>query len=153
MRHRRHLDRGPGRARLTHWACIHDPVIRVFRHKAFRQVVSWLALLAMALVVVMPAVSRVMPMTASMPSMQGMAEACPQRTGEEKHPAPGHPADPTDRCGYCVLFGHQSILASSHVLHLLPAAPGAAESTPLPVRRKDATRRLSADPRGPPRIA
>jgi Protein of unknown function (DUF2946). len=106
----------------------------------------------MALIVVMPAVSRVMPMTASMPSMQGMADACPQRMAGEKHPAPDNPADPTDRCGYCVLLGHQSILVSGHVLHLLPAAPGVAESTPLRVRRMDATQRLSADPRGPPRI-
>ena len=100
----------------------------------------------MALIVVMPVISRVMPMTASMP---GMGDTCPQRMAGEKRPAP---ADPTDRWGYCVLLGHQSILASSQVLHLLPAAPGVAESTPLRVRRMDATPRLSADPRGPPPI-
>ena len=123
----------------------------MFRRKASRQVVSWLALLAMALIVVMPVISRVMPMPMT-GSMQGMGDACPQRMAGEKHPAPADPADSTDRCGYCVLLGHQSILASSQVLHLLPAAPGVAESTSLRVRRMDATPRLSADPRGPPRI-
>jgi hypothetical protein len=121
----------------------------VFRRKASRQVVSWLALLAMALIVMMPVISRVMPMTGS---MQGMGGACPHRMGGKKHPAPNHLADPTDRCGYCVLLDHQSILAASHVSYLLPAAPIVAESTPIRVRRMDATPRLSADPRGPPRI-
>jgi hypothetical protein len=105
----------------------------------------------MALIVVMPAISRVMPMTMT-GSMPGMGDACPHRMAGEKHPAPDHPADPTARCGYCVLLGHQSILGASHVSYLLPAAPIVAESTPIRVRRMDATPRLSADPRGPPRI-
>ena len=107
-------------------------------------------MLAMALIVVMPAVSRVMPMSGPMP---GMEMPCPQHHAETQHPASPHsPTDPTDRCGYCVLLNHAPLLASGDVLHFVPVAPNLPV---LVVARADdayASPILSANPRGPPRI-
>jgi hypothetical protein len=110
-------------------------------------------MLAMALIVVMPAISRVMPMTMTMSSMPGMDAPCPvhDHQASTKHPdSPSAPADPMARCGYCVLLSHTPILASSIIIHVVPAAPDVATPTiALPGDRSEAPL-LSADPRGPP---
>jgi hypothetical protein len=107
-------------------------------------------MLAMALIVVMPAISRVMPMTAAMP---GMDAPCPHhdQQASTKHPdAPSEPADPMARCGYCVLLSHTPLLSSGVIVHIVPAAPDVAVvAVALPVDRSEAPL-LSADPRGPP---
>jgi hypothetical protein len=124
--------------------------ILVLRQKVSRQCVAWLALLAMAFIVVMPAISRVMPMDGAMP---GMGAPCPEHQAATKHPvSPNGPTDPTDKCGYCVLLNHAPLLASGKVLHLLPVAPNPA--APVVARADDAYTSpiLSANPRGPPRI-
>ena len=123
----------------------------MLQRKPSRQLVAWLALLAIALIVVMPAVSRVMPMSASMP---GMGASCPEHQAGTKHPdSPSSPSDPTDKCGYCVLLNHAPLLASGKVLHLLPVAPNPA--VPIVARADDAYASpiLSANPRGPPHVA
>jgi Protein of unknown function (DUF2946) len=108
-------------------------------------------MLAMALIVVMPAISRVMPMSGPMP---GLDASCPYHQAEAtKHPvAPDSPADPTAKCGYCVLLNHAPLLATGDVLHFLPAVPNLA--APAVARADDAYTSpiLSANPRGPPRI-
>nr|WP_279236964.1 DUF2946 domain-containing protein [Dyella sp. RRB7] len=112
-------------------------------------------MLAMALIVVMPAVSRVMPMDAPMPgAMMGMGAACPDHGAGMTHAgtpdrAPAHAAD---RCGYCVLFDHHSVLASGKLLHQLPVAPGVAVPVVAAVDDAYASPILSAHPRGPPRL-
>lgn len=107
-------------------------------------------MLAMALIVVMPAVSRVMPMSGAMP---GMDSSCPQHHAETHHPAsPHNPADPTDRCGYCVLLNHAPLLASGEVLHLVPVVPNLTVSVVARADDAYASPILSAKPRGPPRI-
>jgi hypothetical protein len=122
----------------------------VIRLGSSRRYIAWLAMLAMALIVVMPAISRVMPMTGAMP---GMDMPCPDhdQQASTKHPdSPNTPADPMARCGYCVLLSHTPILASSIVVHIVPAAPNvAAPVITLPSDRSEAPL-LSADPRGPP---
>jgi hypothetical protein len=130
----------------------------VLRLKSSRRYVAWLALLAMALIVVMPAISRVMPMDsmAGMPGMSGMTStdvACPHHDlqAATKHPeAPSAPADPMARCGYCVLLSHTPILASSVVVHVVPAAPNVANPVEALPRDRSEAPLLSADPRGPP---
>jgi hypothetical protein len=110
-------------------------------------------MLAMALIVVMPAVSRVMPMDAPMMgAMMGMDAACPGHMAGMQHAAtPSRaPAHATDRCGYCVLFDHHSVLASGKVLHLLPIAPDVAVPVLAAVDDAYASPILSAHPRGPP---
>ncbi|WP_266182563.1 DUF2946 family protein [Dyella humicola] len=107
-------------------------------------------MLAMMLIVVMPAISRSLPTTGPMP---GIDDACPFHLTEAKHPAlPDSPADSTERCGYCVLLNHNALLASGKVLHLLPVAPS--PSVPVLARADDAYASpiLSAPPRGPPLI-
>ncbi len=107
-------------------------------------------MLAMMLIVVMPAISRSMPMPGSMP---GMDDGCPHHLAGTGHPAsPDGPADSTERCGYCVLLNHNSLLASSKVLHLLPAAPSPAAPVLAMADDAYASPILSAHPRGPPLI-
>jgi len=116
-----------------------------------RHYVAWLAMLAMALIVVMPAISRVMPMGGAMP---GMDAACAQHMAGSKHPgAPDSPSDPTAKCGYCVLLHHLPVLPTGAQPRLLPALPS--QSAPALARVDDAyvLPILSARPRGPPRIA
>jgi hypothetical protein len=124
----------------------------VVRLRTSRLYVAWLAMLAMALIVVMPAISRVMPMTGAMP---GMDASCPyhDHQASTRHPdAPGTPADPTERCGYCVLLSHTPLLTANVIVHVVPAAPNvAAPVVALPADRSE-TPQLSADPRGPPSL-
>lgn len=108
----------------------------------------------MALVVVAPAISRVLPMPADMHAAMGAD--CPHGMAMDAHagqPSPDHPADATDRCGYCVLLDQQSLLLSASVPLLLPwlPAPLATPNPALPIA--DNTPTLSADPRGPPLLA
>lgn len=120
--------------------------------------ISWLAWLAMAFVVVAPLVSRVMPMHSAMQDMAGMVSMmgndCPHATTGTDHPAtPDHSADATDRCGYCVLLDHQSLLATHAILHLPPAPPRAFMQVSLHEADVQKTPLQDARPRGPPYIA
>ncbi|WP_268991950.1 DUF2946 domain-containing protein [Dyella choica] len=106
-------------------------------------------MLAMAFIVVMPVVSRTMPMTGAMPGMDGacLEHAAP---GARQQGSPHAPADPMARCGYCFLLHHSPLVGSSTLVHLVPATPPSAVSTAaLPSDRPYAPL-LSADPRGPP---
>lgn len=120
--------------------------------------VSWLAWLAMAFIVVVPLVSRVMAMHAAMQDMQGMASMmgsdCPHAMANNDHPAtPDHPADPTDRCCYCVLLDHQSLIAAHVILHLLPAPPRSFTAVALHEAELRSTPNQDARPRGPPNLS
>jgi hypothetical protein len=106
-------------------------------------------MLAMAFIVGMPVVSRLMPMTGAMP---GMGEPCPEHAAlAARQPGSPHtPLDPMERCGYCFLLHHSPLLGSSMVVHRLPAPP---EPSILAVALPSVgstTPLLSADPRGPP---
>lgn len=123
--------------------------IAVRRLMGSHRFVAWLAVVALALVVVMPAVSRVMPMTGSMPGMDG---ACPGHLarGATPSPPPHLPAHPTDRCGYCLLLHHSPLLGSGAIAYLIPEPPRrTAIEVALPAGKPGASS-LSADPRGPP---
>ena len=107
-------------------------------------------MLAMLLIVVMPAISRSMPMTGP---MLGQDDTCPYHVAGTRHPiSPDSPAASTERCGYCVLLDHNSLLASGKVLHSLPVAPS--PIVPVLAIGDDAYASpiLSAHPRGPPVI-
>jgi hypothetical protein len=104
----------------------------------------------MLLIVVMPAISRSMPITGPLP---GLDDACPYHVAGTRHPvSPDDPAASTERCGYCVLLDHNSLLVSGKVLHLLPLAPS--PGVPVLAMADDAYASpiLSAHPRGPPLI-
>jgi hypothetical protein len=110
---------------------------------------AWLAMLAMAFIVGMPVVSRLMPMSGAMP---GMGEPCPEHAAlAAKQPGSPHtPVDPMERCGYCFLLHHSPLLDSGVVVHVLPASPEPGILVvALPGVRSNAPV-LSADPRGPP---
>jgi hypothetical protein len=121
----------------------------VLRLKASHRYVAWLAMLAMTFIVVMPVVSRMMPMSGAMPGMDG---PCPEHVAAlAKHPGSPHtPVDPMERCGYCYLLHHTPLLGSSTLVHLVPTAPEPNVPTvALPAGGPHAPL-LSADPRGPP---
>ena len=110
--------------------------------------VAWLALAAMVLLTVMPAVSRSMPMSTG---MGGMDAGCVTKVGNHAHPdIPSSPDDPTTKCGYCILLAHTPFVGMGALfLHLPPLRPAsplnavASQSAPF-------ARLLSARPRGPP---
>lgn len=108
-------------------------------------------MLAMALIVVMPVLSRALPM-AAMPGMDG---DCPvhQMAGAKQPNSPHAPVDPTERCGYCFLLNHTPPLASGAAVHLATVAPAASVARFHRIDERPASPRLSADPRGPPRAA
>ena len=107
---------------------------------------TWLATLAMLLIVVMPVLSR------TMPAMPGMAGDCPDhQAASATHPhAPQAPADPTERCGYCYLLHHTPPLTPDVVVYQAALTPLAAVASAQRISTKPASPRLSADPRGPP---
>jgi hypothetical protein len=132
------------------------PVDRVLRRKAKRQPLAWLAWLAMALLIVAPLVSHVLPASASMAHAAHamMGADCPHGTMDGGHASRRDGTqDPTDCCGYCVLFGQQSLLATCVILHLLPAAPREAVAVVYRLPSLEPPARLWARPRGPPRLA
>ncbi|GAB2576195.1 hypothetical protein GCM10027066_18970 [Dyella jejuensis] len=102
----------------------------------------------MLLIVLMPVVSRSMPMTGA---MTGMAADCAMHAEHAGHQQPGHPEDPTARCGYCVLFMHTPAigfmapptLPPADLVSFTPTAKPSPGTLPAPL--------LSAHPRGPPR--
>jgi hypothetical protein len=106
-------------------------------------------MLAMVLIVVVPVVSRTMPMTAAMPGMDG---ACPEHIALSAKPSgsPHAPVDPMARCGYCFLLHHSPLLGSSVLVHVVPAPPPSDVSRVALLVEGSHTPLLSADPRGPP---
>lgn len=137
------------------WFVLNPPVDHVSRRKTHRQIVSWLAWLAMTFIVVAPFVSRVRPLHADMPRMVGMVGGdCPHATADSHHPATPHrPADATDRCSYCVLLDHQSLLAAHVILHLLPTQPRTLRFVALHEPEVQKSLRQDARPRGPPYLS
>jgi len=107
----------------------------------------------MALLVVAPLVSRVMPATAPMAHAMAGGD-CVHGTAHAGAPCKHDGLqDPTDCCGYCVLLGQQSLLATCIILHLLPAAPHEAVAAVYRLPSLEPPARLWASPRGPPRQA
>nr|WP_274380839.1 DUF2946 domain-containing protein [Dyella acidiphila] len=111
-----------------------------------------MALVAMALVVLMPVLSRSMASDAPMMGAMDMSMGS-MDMGHAGHGHPGmpeHPDDPTAHCGYCVLLTHTPTVGSSVAIWVAPLAlPTLAPSTTLP-RNSFSTLLLSARPRGPP---
>ena len=102
---------------------------------------TWLAMLAMALIVGMPVLARSLPMA----SMAGIDGDCPvhQAIAGRHPPSPHAPVDPTERCGYCTLLNHSPPLASSPVIHVVAAPPVASPVLLLRIGEKSPASRLS----------
>lgn len=126
----------------------------MLKRAAQQRFVAWLALAAMALIVLMPAISRSMPMDHAMmgmPSTMDDGHAEHAMHAHHHHAGvPDHPDDPTARCGYCVLLSHMPALGFDAPI-FLPAVYLATFTlrTALP-RNVPAAPLLSAHPRGPP---
>jgi Protein of unknown function (DUF2946) len=129
-------------------------VFRVFKRAAQQRFVAWLAFAAMALVVLMPAISRSMPTGMDMGSIGGMRADCPMGGGSADHrhgPAmPGDPGDPTARCAYCVLLSHNPVTGFASAVLWLRIEPLALTPQAAVARSVPAAPLLSARPRGPP---
>lgn len=120
----------------------------MIRRGTFHRCVAWLALAAMALIVMVPAVSRFIPVDTA---MAGMDAGCAMKAANHAHPGiPTDPDDPTARCGYCTLLDHTPVVGMGvlllHLPALRPASPFSAATSP----NAPLTRLLSARPRGPP---
>ncbi|HET7332569.1 DUF2946 domain-containing protein [Dyella sp.] len=126
----------------------------MLKRAAQQRFVAWLALAAMALIVLMPVVSRSMPMGGMAMGMSSAPDdGCPLHAAHPDHRhagMPEHPDDPTARCGYCVLFSHVPVVGLGIAL-VLPSLqhPSFVPRTTMP-RRVPAEPWLSARPRGPP---
>lgn len=127
----------------------------VLKRAAQQRFVAWLALAAMALLVLMPVISRTMP---DVP-MMGMGTDCSMDMSHanghanHQHGMPGHPDDPTAHCGYCVLLTHTPAVAMGIALLLAPAEPPTLSAPAIQPRRVTSVPLLSASPRGPPLLA
>jgi hypothetical protein len=123
----------------------------VLKRAAQQRFVAWLALTAMALLVLMPVMSRAMPDA----PMMGMDAGCgmDMSHANHHHGTPGHPDDPTARCGYCVLLTHTPVVAMGVALLLAPADVPTLSPPTLQPRSVASVPLLSAPPRGPPLLA
>ncbi|HKT30237.1 DUF2946 domain-containing protein [Dyella sp.] len=130
----------------------------MLKRSAQHRFVAWLALAAMALIVLMPVISRAMPMDMAMGDMApstidaGCALHGAHADHHHQHGMPEHPDDPTAHCGYCVLFSHMPVVGFDTPLILPPVhLASATPHTALPFN-VPAAPPLSAQPRGPPLI-
>ncbi|WP_333677191.1 DUF2946 domain-containing protein [Dyella sp.] len=122
------------------------------KRSAQHRFVAWLALAAMALIVLMPVISRSMPMDMAMDGMPSSIDAgCALHAAHaDRHGMPEHPNDPTARCGYCVLFSHMPAVGFDAPLILPPVQLASATPHPALPFNVPAAPLLSARPRGPP---
>jgi hypothetical protein len=113
--------------------------------------VSGLAMLAMALIMVMPVVSRSLMPASGMTAMAGMGVT--RRPCKERAPAsPCVPRDPMVCCAYCVLLSHPPTLTFNVVHVLVPPPPvtfNVADRLAAPYVRPV----FAANPRAPPLAA
>ena len=127
----------------------------MLKRAAQQRFAAWLAFAAMALIVLMPAISRSMPTDMDMggmdmSAMAGMT-ADNSMAAHHHHPAaPGDPNDPTARCGYCVLLAHNPVTGFSSVLLWTPVELHTLAPQSAIARSAPAVLLLSARPRGPP---
>lgn len=129
----------------------------MLKRSAQHRFVAWLALAAMTLIVLMPVISRTMPMDMAMGDMASSSADAGcilhgAHADHRQHGMPGHPDDPTAHCGYCVLLSHMPVVGFDTPLiwppaHLASSAPHTALPLDVP-----AAPLLSAQPRGPPLI-
>ena len=124
------------------------------KRAAHQRFVQWLAFTAMALIVLMPAISRSMPADMGIDNMASMSVDCPMSTTSANHRhhhvIPGDPSDPTARCSYCVLMTHNPVTGFASVLLWLPVELHADAPQVLTARGAAFAPLLSAPPRGPP---
>lgn len=107
----------------------------------------------MALIVLMPAISRSMPMDHAMMGMPSTMDDGHAMHAHHHAGMPDHPDDPTARCGYCVLFSHMPVLGFDAPV-FLPTGYLAAFTPPTALPHDvPAAPLLSAHPRGPPLLA
>jgi hypothetical protein len=125
----------------------------VLKRAAQQRFVAWLALAAMALVVLMPVLSRAMPADAPMMGMDAGCGMASMDHADHRHGTPGHPDDPTARCGYCVLLTHTPVVSMGMAVLLAPADLPTLSPQTIQSRGITAAPLLSARPRGPPLFA
>ncbi|MHA6204910.1 DUF2946 family protein [Dyella soli] len=120
----------------------------MIRSRAHRRFVAWLAIAAMWLMIVAPAVSRTLPAAWSMPDLGAW---CGDHNTNPTHPSSPQPHDfVLEKCGYCGLLSDSPTLtgAAWHPPILPPVvAMPHGRVIALPGMRHS---ELAAAPRGPP---
>ncbi len=125
----------------------------IFRKASDSRLVAWLALVAMWLVVVMPVLSRSMPMPMqSMGAMAAGGELSAHGFSEHHPPTSPAPSSTLDKCGYCSLFCHSPMVAGNALLTPPPLALPAQTLLAATVPAGPPPQLLSAAPRGPPSL-
>jgi hypothetical protein len=136
------LQPGPG----SHWF----RGIPVFRKRAQRGFIAWMAFAALGLLLVAPTISRTL---ATLATASSTCVACPDEGMRDSHALHHDPAAPSalDACAYCTLMSHNPVLTAA-LLSLLPVAPASLPATALVVRATPLLRPLDVRPRGPPLV-
>ncbi|WP_430390660.1 DUF2946 domain-containing protein [Dyella sp. 20L07] len=101
----------------------------MYRARAQRNAVAWLAILATCLLLIAPSISRVTAtasMASSMGAMCGAQEQAGTRPSKDHHHT-----DVLDACAYCALVSHGTALGSAVVFSvpILPHAPAKVQLT------------------------
>ena len=121
----------------------------MLRKRAHRSIATWLAFLAIGLILFAPTVSRTLVFAAT--ASAGMDMDCPMHAAT--HHGGQSPDTPpaSDPCGYCTLLCHSPVLATGLVLVVfpLPAAPFAFRD---PQRDAVLPTLLERRSRGPPLV-
>jgi Protein of unknown function (DUF2946). len=119
------------------------------RRTSRSRLVAWLAMAAVWLTVVMPVISRSLPMS-GMDGMDAGAWCTSHGLSTQHPPASPNPSSSLDKCGYCSLFCHSPMVAGGAVLLPPPQRFPAQDLLAPVVPAGPAPRLISASPRGPP---
>ncbi|MEO5810651.1 MAG: DUF2946 family protein [Rhodanobacter sp.] len=121
----------------------------MFRKRAQRGFIAWLAIAALGLLLVAPTISRTL---AALSPASASCVLCSAQVAGDTHPAMHHdPATPfaLDACAYCTLISHSPVLTAA-LMSLLPVAPTSLPATTPVVRPAPMLRPFDVRPRGPP---
>jgi hypothetical protein len=118
------------------------------RRRAHYRLTTWLAFVALGLLMVCPTVSRTLVAMTPTPDLGAW---CTGHGLDRAHGAPSMPAHPASdaACGYCVLLGHSPVLSSAFVA-FVPAVPPASPTLAMPQLGAPYLRSLPIHLRGPP---
>lgn len=137
---------------LEPWSKVRSTRDAVIRKRTQRKLVTWLAFVALGLILFAPSISRSLQIWASDHDRVALTSDCPEHAAHPHHSGmPEHPSVPEkdSTCGYCTLMYHSPALTLG-VAFIVPPL------TPVPFlaifhdARAPAPAQLNQRSRGPP---